>query len=297
MTINSVIQEINNDYENKIDNIKASNTFDTYEINGNRANWKDVLAIYSVKTTTDTISPKQVATVDENTKELLSLIFWDMNVITSKVNTRTETKETEVIDENGDKTTVVEEVIIKALDISIKSKTATEMAAVYGFTDEQKAYLNDLIDDKNNDLWNSLIFGLNLSGSNIDIGSITFEDETVNDTQKKIVAVATNSEKYGISACSGYCEAWVEDVYQVVTGKRASAHCALCAAEKFGISNDWNNIPVGAAVFGYASNPYGHVGIYIGNGQVVHNLSGTITTQSLESWVEQFKGFYWGYKL
>lgn len=210
MTINSVIQEINNDYENEIDKIKAENDYDTFEINGSRANWKDVLAIYSVKTTTDTTSPKQVATVDENTKNLLSSIFWDMNVITSKVNTRTETKETEVIDEDGNKTTVVEEVAIKALDISIKSKTATEMAAVYGFTDEQKAYLNDLIDDKNNDLWNSLIFGLNMSGSNIDIGSITFEGETVNDTQKKIVAVATNSEKYGISARSGYCEAWVK---------------------------------------------------------------------------------------
>ncbi|WP_367270252.1 NlpC/P60 family protein [uncultured Eubacterium sp.] len=34
---------------------------------------------------------------------------------------------------------------------------------------------------------------------------------------------------------------------------------------------------VGATVYGYASNPYSHVGIYIGNGQVVHNLSGTVT--------------------
>ena len=25
-----------------------------------------------------------------------------------------------------------------------------------------------------------------------------------------------------------------------------------------------------------------------------YNLSGTVTTQSLENWVEQFKGFAWG---
>ena len=41
---------------------------------------------------------------------------------------------------------------------------------------------------------------MNLVGSNIDIGSLKFDNETVNDTQKKIVAVATNSTEYGISA-------------------------------------------------------------------------------------------------
>ena len=46
----------------------------------------------------------------------------------------------------------------------------------------------------------------------------------------------------------------------------------------------------------YASNPYGHVGIYIGNGQVAHNLSGEIVIQSLDSWVSQFKGFAWGWE-
>lgn len=38
---------------------------------------------------------------------------------------------------------------------------------------------------------------------------------------------------------------------------------------------------------------YGHVGIYICNGKVIHNLSGTVKVQSLESWVNDFKGFAW----
>lgn len=45
---------------------------------------------------------------------------------------------------------------------------------------------------------------MNLVGSNIDIGLLDFGNETVNDTQRKIVAVALNSESYGISAKSGY---------------------------------------------------------------------------------------------
>lgn len=137
---------------------------------------------------------------------------------------------------------------------------------------------------------------MNLVGSNIDIGSLDFGNETVNDTQRKIVAVALNSESYGISAKSGYCQAWVADVYQAVTGSRGSAHCALCAADMWAVSNDFSQIPVGATVYGYAGNPYGHVGIYIGNGQVIHNLSGTVKVQSLESWVNDFKGFAWGWE-
>lgn len=45
---------------------------------------------------------------------------------------------------------------------------------------------------------------MNLVGSNIDIGLLDFGNETVNDTQRKIVAVALNSESYGISAKSEY---------------------------------------------------------------------------------------------
>lgn len=62
------------------------------------------------------------------------------------------------------------------------------------------------------------------------------------------------------------------------------------------VSDDWSQIKVGATVYGYASNPYGHVDFNIGNGKVIHNLSGTVKVQSLESWVKDFKGFAWGWE-
>ena len=77
--------------------------------------------------------------------------------------------------------------------------------------------------DKNNKLWASLIYNIGgvSGGSGIDIKDLDFSNETVNDTQKKIVAVATNSAKYGISARSGYCQAWVADVYQLLQVQEA----------------------------------------------------------------------------
>lgn len=297
MNISSVIQEINADYDNRIDELKASGNYDSVEINGSKSNWKDVLSIYAVKTTTDPDNPMEIATVDENKKSILSNIFWDMNSIDSKAETRTETKEITSADENGNEVITIEEVTIKVLTITVNSKTANNMADEYSFNKKQKEYLAELMNESNDKLWASIIFS---TGGNtnvdIDFDALDFGDETVNDTQRKIVVVATNSESYGISAKSGYCQAWVADVYQAVTGKRGHAHCALCAADMWAVSDDWSKIQVGSTVYGYASNPYGHVGIYIGNGKVIHNLSGTVKIQSLESWIKDFKGFAWGWE-
>lgn len=296
MNISSVIQEINADYDNKIDELK-SDEYDRIEINGSKANWKDVLSIYAVKTTTDPDNPMEIATVDENKKSILSNIFWDMNSIDSKAETRTETKEITSTDENGNEIITTDEITVKILTITISSKNADDMSKQYSFDDKQKEYLAELMNDSNDKLWASIIFS---TGGNtnvdIDIGSLDFGNETVNDTQRKIVAVATNSESYGISAKSGYCQAWVADVYQAVTGSRGSAHCALCAADMWAVSQDFSKIQVGATVYGYSSSQFGHVGIYIGNGKVIHNLSGIVKVQSLESWVKDFKGFAWGWE-
>lgn len=297
MNITSVIQQINNEFDDKIDEIKSSGSFDGVEVIGSRSNWKDILSIYAVKTTTDENNPMEIATVDENKKSILSSIFWDMNNISKSVETRTETITKESTDGQGNTIETTKQVEKTYLVITLSGKTADDMDNSYSFNDTQKKYLAELMSDKNNKLWASLIYNIGgvSGGSGIDIKDLDFSNETVNDTQKKIVAVATNSAKYGISARSGYCQAWVADVYQAVTGSRGSAHCALCAADMWAVSSDFSQIPVGATVYGYSSSQYGHVGIYIGNGMVAHNI-GEIKIQSLESWVKTYKGFAWGWE-
>ena len=247
--------------------------------------------------TIDENNPMEVATVNENKKSILSSIFWDMNSISKSVEIRTETITKESTDEQGNTVETTEQVEKKYLVIILSGKTADDMSVSYSFNDTQKKYLAELMSDKNNKLWASLIYNIGgvSGGGGIDIKDLDFSNETVNDTQKKIVAVVTNSAKYGISARTGYCQSWVADVYQAVTGSRGSAHCALCAADMWAVSSDWSKIPVGTTVYGYASNPYGHVGIYIGNGMVVHNI-GEIKIQSLESWIKTYKSFAWGWE-
>lgn len=88
MTMKDVDREINTEYENELDNIKESVEYDVIDMSGSRAVWKDVLAVYSVKVNTDEDNPQEVATMNEEKKELLKDIFWEMQEIDSSIETK-----------------------------------------------------------------------------------------------------------------------------------------------------------------------------------------------------------------
>lgn len=120
-----------------------------------------------------------------------------------------------------------------------------------------------------------------------------------NDLQKKVVEVAMHSSNYGITHEKGFCQRWVADVYAkagVNGGLRISADTAVSAGRKWGVSKDWNTIQLGATVYGYANQygPEGHVGIYIGNGMVLHN-TGEVTPDDLTDWIKKYDGMCWGW--
>lgn len=159
--MNSVIRDINMDFTNKITEIQNSNEYDEYEIISNdRAEWKDILAIYTVIITkgedvTDTI------TLNDNKINKLKEIFWNMNIITSKV--EEVEKEVGITDENGE--IKIEKQNIKILYITISSKSIEEMVEMYDFNNKQKEELAMLQKEEYASLWNSVIYG-NLSASN-----------------------------------------------------------------------------------------------------------------------------------
>ena len=71
MSMQTVVQEINTEYDTKLQDEKNSVSYDVLEMSGSRAVWKEVLAVYSVKVNTDPDNPQEVATMDESKKQLL----------------------------------------------------------------------------------------------------------------------------------------------------------------------------------------------------------------------------------
>lgn len=107
-------------------------------MSGSRAGWKEVLAVYAVKITTDPDAAQEVATMDDSKKQLLKDIFWQMNEISSSTSTQTKTIIETSDDGNGN---IVEtEVIVTRtyLYITVSHKTAEEMADQFSFHEDQR---------------------------------------------------------------------------------------------------------------------------------------------------------------
>ena len=160
MSMQTVVQEINTEYDTELQDEKNSVSYDVLEMSGSRAVWKDVLSVYAVKVNTDPDNPQEVATMDESKKQLLTDIFWEMNEISSSTDTKTETVITETDDGHGNIVETESTVTQTYLYITVSHKTADEMAAQYGFNEEQKEYLAELLADENNSLWSQVLYGI-----------------------------------------------------------------------------------------------------------------------------------------
>lgn len=160
MTMPAVVREINTEYDNRLEKIKSGTAHDVLEMSGSRAVWKEVLAVYSVKTVTDPDNPQEVATMDESKKQLLTDIFWEMNEISSRTETKTETVITETDDGHGNIVQTETTVTQTYLYITVAHKTAEQMADQYGFNEEQRQQLSELLAEENNSLWSQVLYGI-----------------------------------------------------------------------------------------------------------------------------------------
>ena len=167
MTMQTVVREINADYDSRLDEIINGTSHDVLEMSGSRAVWKEVLAVYSVKTTTDPDNPQEVATMDDNKKQLLKDIFWEMNEISSRTESKTETQITESDDGHGNIVETETTVTQTYLYITVSHKTAEEMADKYGFNEEQRQQLSELLAEENNSLWSAVLYGITIGDGEI----------------------------------------------------------------------------------------------------------------------------------
>ena len=159
-TMRQAVQEINVDYQSQIDTTKAGSTYDELEMSGSRAVWPEVLAVYAVKTTTDPDDPQEVATVDDAKKAILKDIFWQMNEISSRTESKTEEVITETDDGHGNIVETTTTATRTYLYITVSHKTAVEMADRFSFNADQRQQLSELLDEENRKLWSSVLYGI-----------------------------------------------------------------------------------------------------------------------------------------
>ena len=145
-TMPDAVSMLNSEFSARIEQIKAENPHDELDMDnaGSAAmvsNWRDVLTIYAVQTTTNDTSPDEVATLTEEKMEILREIFWDMNAISYRLETVSGGEDA------GD--TVI-------LHITVTVKDHLQMADEYRFNTDQRKLLEELIQPKYQDLFMAL---------------------------------------------------------------------------------------------------------------------------------------------
>lgn len=130
--------------------------------------------------------------------------------------------------------------------------------------------------------YNKMVFGVSSEGD-------------LTQKQQEVIHIAMNSGSYGIAARPGYCQAWAAHVYGAAGLPIDTSASAYDSGMRYGVSSDFSSVPPGAAVYGYSGSKYGHVGIYVGNGQVYHNIGG-VAVDTLSDWIRKYKGFCWGWE-
>ena len=91
--------------------------------------------------------------MNDEKKELLKQVFWDMNQISSFTST---------IPGEGDN-----EEDTTTLHITVTAKTAGEMADLYGFNANQKQMLSELLSNDYRELWNLVLYGIGTGSGEI----------------------------------------------------------------------------------------------------------------------------------
>lgn len=156
-SIRQVVAGLDADYMGQLERIKANISHDVLEMSGSRAGWQEVLAVYAVRVAANPHEPQQVATMDEGKKAILTDIFWQMNGISSRTESRTEEIIIETDDGNGNIVETVTTVTRTYLYITVTGKSADVMADQYGFTEKQRKQLAELLDGAYNAYWETLI--------------------------------------------------------------------------------------------------------------------------------------------
>ncbi|MCD1261376.1 C40 family peptidase [Paenibacillus athensensis] len=148
-----IVQELDAEFEAKLREMQQSaGNVDRVEIhytdsadNTRIDNWADIIAVFAVKTVTDTKNGMDVVSLDATRIGIIHEVFWEMNQWESHVE-MIEHKETVTVQHKdgsySEETTTSYEHI---LHITINSRTAEQQAEAYHFTSEQMDLMKEML--------------------------------------------------------------------------------------------------------------------------------------------------------
>lgn len=165
-SLRECVSRLNADHSARIEAVKADNPHDRVALTGSKTPWKETLAVFAVKTTGGD-DPLDVITMDETRQKLLKDVFWNMNAIASRVEERESTEIVLEEDEDGNPVETNKTTTERVLYIELFHTSPDEAASAYGFGASQLDILHQLMDERNDPLWQSVLYGISRGSGDI----------------------------------------------------------------------------------------------------------------------------------
>ena len=156
ITIYSVKSDLEREYHQRQAELIANCQYDILNYEGDIAAWDEMIAVYAVKLNLGD-EPQEVATFDEDKATELKAIFWDMNSISLRTDSRTTTVTRYETNADGELVEVQEDVTMIILTVVTDSMSADEISDEYGFSDKQDTMLDELLSEENAELWAGIL--------------------------------------------------------------------------------------------------------------------------------------------
>ena len=160
ITMPEAISQLTAEHYSDLTELKSKYSYDTMEVEGGASmaiNWKDVLAVYAVKTTTSTENAYEVVTMDDVKMNLLRDVISDMNKFVCVVVPTVVSETVTETDENGNTVTTTKYVTKNILKVTVIRLTVDQIIEQYHFNEEQKKQLTELMSSDYDDLWQNII--------------------------------------------------------------------------------------------------------------------------------------------
>ena len=140
--ISAAVAQVNFDFNARLEELQGADTYDDITVDGSTADWVEILAVFAAKVAgSDGTDATDVATIDADRIDRLKAVFWDMNALTSEVET-IDHPDSDPDDDTDDSWTE------KILHITVTPKIAADMPTVYGFTTRQTDAMNELLAER-----------------------------------------------------------------------------------------------------------------------------------------------------
>ena len=152
MSVNSAVNFLDNEIDEKISHIKATTDYDSMRIENRSVVWRDVLSVYAV-ITTNRETKFDIMKIDDYNYDKLREIFWEV----VEVEHYTETYKVRVVTTDAEGNKVVKTKTKTRLIINVQAMSLEEMMEYFNMSKAEKKPVEEMMDGQFDEMWNVIL--------------------------------------------------------------------------------------------------------------------------------------------